>query len=344
MRDGGDARSPSLRSRVKSRSVSFGWASAPSPLNSPLRMAKERRLQIARIVVCVALVVATAALRAQLARPRAFEVASVRLTDPQTRGASRRFTDTRVDLVNISLRALLMRVFQIDQPARLVAPDWLTAVNVDIHATIPEGSTRAHVPEMLKTLLATRFGLRTRVEARPTDVYELVVGSGGVQMQEVPAVDELETVFPADPSRKSPLPDLIRDGIEGRQRSIITDRGLILITDRSKYELIRTDRGTQEVDAARLTMAQLATVLSLTVDRPVVDRTRLTGLYRFRIELPLLNFAIAALIPPDATRTNEPSVASPFKAVEKLGLKLESRRSPLETIVVDEIRRAPTDN
>ena len=25
-----------------------------------------------------------------------------------------------------------------------VTPDWLNTVNVDIHATIPEGSTRAH--------------------------------------------------------------------------------------------------------------------------------------------------------------------------------------------------------
>jgi uncharacterized protein (TIGR03435 family) len=250
-----------------------------------------------------------------------------------------------VDLINISLEALLVRVFQIDQLSRLSGPDWLKSVSVDIHATIPEGSTRSHVPEMLKTLLMTRFGLRTHVEARPTDVYELVVGSGGVQMQEVPAVDELDKVFSADPSGKAPQLDQTLDGIEGRQRAILTDRGLITITERSRYERIRTNRGTEEIDAARISMAQLATMLSFTVDRPVVDRTGLTGLYRLRIELPPPNFAIAsALVPLDATRTNEPNVASPFKAVEELGLRLEPRRSPLNVIVVDEIRRAPTDN
>lgn len=160
------------------------------------------RLQIVRILSCAALTaVAAYTVRAQVDRPRSFEVASVRLTDPQTRGASRRVTDTRVDLINISLEALLVRVFQIDQLARLSGPDWLKSVNVDLHATIPEGSPRAHVPEMLKTLLTTRFGLRTHVEARLTDVYELVVGSSGVQLEEVPAVDELDKVFPADPSR-----------------------------------------------------------------------------------------------------------------------------------------------
>lgn len=300
------------------------------------------RLQIVGIAACAALaLVAAGTLRAQVEQARSFEVASVRLTAPQTR-PSRRVTNTRVDLTNISLRALLVRVFQIDQPSRLAAPDWLTGINVDIHATIPEGSTREHVPEMLKTLLTTRFGLRVHSEPRPTDVYELVVGSGGVQMQEVHAVDELDKVFPADPSRKPPQLDQILDSLEGRTRSIVTDRGQIIITERSMYERIRTDRGTEEIDATRITMTQLATMLSFTVDRPVVDRTRLTGLYRLRIELPPPTFMIASIFS-TITPTNEPNVVSPFKAVEKLGLKLEPRRALLETVVVDKIERAPTD-
>jgi uncharacterized protein (TIGR03435 family) len=248
-----------------------------------------------------------------------------------------------VDLTNISLQALLVRVFQIDQPSRLSAPDWLTAVNVDIHATIPEGSTREHVPEMLKTLLITRFGLRAHVEPRPTDVYELVVGSSGVEMQEVPAVDEIDKVLPAAPSKKPPRLDQITDAIEGRIRTTATDRGQLVITDRSMYARIRTDRGTEEIDAARITMPQLATMLSFTVDRPVVDRTMLTGLYRLRIELPPPTLLIASVFS-TKTPTNEPDVVSPFKAVEKLGLRLEPRRAMLDTLVVDKIDRVPTDN
>jgi uncharacterized protein (TIGR03435 family) len=41
---------------------------------------------------------------------------------------------------------------------------------------------------------------------------------------------------------------------------------------------------------------------------------------------------------------NDPSGVSAFKAVEKLGLKLEPRRILLDTIVVDTIERAPTEN
>ncbi len=301
------------------------------------------RLQIVRLVSCAALsFVAAGVVRAQVERPRSFEVASVRLTPPQT-PPSRRVTDTRVDIVNMSLRALLVRVFQIDQPSLLVTPDWLNDVNVDIHATIPAGSTRAHVPEMLKTLLIARFGMRVHTEPRPTDVYELVVGTGGAQMEEVPAVDEVDKVFPADPSGKPPSLDRTSEGIEGRIRSINTARGLITITEQSMYERIRTDRGTEEIDATRMTMRQLASILSFTVDRPVVDGTRLTGLYRFRIELPPANFAIASVLVP-ITPTNEPNVVSALRAVEKLGLKLERRRLPVDTVIVDQIARTPTGN
>lgn len=278
---------------------------------------------------------------AQVEQLRSFEVASVRLTTPQT-PPSRRVTTTRVDFTNISLRALLVRVFQVDQPSRLVTPDWLTGVNVDIHATIPAGSTRDHVPEMLKTLLIMRFGLRAHTEPRPTDVYELVVDSGGGRMQEVVAINELDKTFQADSSRKPPLDQTV-DSLEGPVRTIVTDRGQIIITERSMYERIRTNRGTEEIDAARITMAQLATMLSFTVDRPVVDRTKLTGLYRLRIELPPPTFAIASTFSA-ITQTNEPNVISPFKAVERLGLKLEPRRTLLDTIVVDRIERVPTAN
>jgi uncharacterized protein (TIGR03435 family) len=254
-----------------------------------------------------------------------------------------------VDLTNISLRVLLLRAFEIDRPSQLSAPDWVTDVNVEIHAVIPEGSAPEHIPEMLKTLLITRFGLRAHTEPRPTDVYELVVGSGGVRMQEVQAVNELDKVFPADPSRKAPLLEQTVDSPAGPVRGIFTGRGLIIVTDRSMYERIRTNRGT-EIDAARITMAELASYLSVTVDRPVVDRTKLTGLYKFRIELPPetwtpgLVSSLGVSTKPDGTPINDPSGVSAFKAVEQLGLKLEPRRILLDTIVVDKIEKVPTEN
>lgn len=146
------------------------------------------------VTITAAAVALTASVAAQQ-QERSFEVASVRLTAPQTR-SSRTYTNTRVDLTNISLLALLTRAFQLNGPSPwLAAPNWVNGVSVDIHATLPPGSAREHIPEMLRTLLVTRFGLRTHVEPRPMDAYVLVVGTGGVRLEEVAAINELDTVF-----------------------------------------------------------------------------------------------------------------------------------------------------
>ena len=46
--------------------------------------------------------------------------------------------------------------------------------------------------------------------------------------------------------------------------------------------------------------------------------------------------------PADAAST--PGGSAIFAAMEKLGLKLDSRKAPVETIVVDHLEKTPTDN
>lgn len=156
------------------------------------------RRKMLRTLFCATLATVTAgAVRAQNDQTPSFDVASVRLSAPTTR-PSQRITDTRVDLAKIDLRQLLWLAFEIEPFCcrdRLAAPNWLPSVSVDIHATIPAGSTRKQIPGMLRSLLIQRLGLRTRVEPRPTDSHELVVGPGGMRMQEVQPANELDKVF-----------------------------------------------------------------------------------------------------------------------------------------------------
>jgi uncharacterized protein (TIGR03435 family) len=119
----------------------------------------------------VALGAAAGTVRAQIDQPRTFDVASIRLAGGGGGGSV--VTDSRVDLRNIRLLNLLWMAFRIEPfccADRLISPDWLRDVNVDIQTTIPAGGTRQQVPEMLQALLIQRFGLRTHVEAgRQTD-------------------------------------------------------------------------------------------------------------------------------------------------------------------------------
>ena len=263
----------------------------------------------------------------------AFEVATVRLSMlPDARGGGRTITDTRVDIRNASLFRILQDAYQVDE-YRLAGPNWLKERRFDIQATIPEGATRAQAPRMLQLLLAERFGLITHVEPRPVSVYELVVASDVSKMREVEPVDDLTRTFPSG-GGVAPVDTVEGDG-DKRTRTIMTVTGLKVVTTRALWDQRITDRGTWQVDATRMGMADLVMLLGGMVDRPVIDKTALPGVYQFKVELPGLL---------GTPRPKDPSGVSVFRAVESLGLKLESRRSPLGVVVVDKIERNPTPN
>jgi uncharacterized protein (TIGR03435 family) len=232
---------------------------------------------------------------------------------------------------------------------RLIAPDWLRDVNVDIRATIPAGGTRQQVPEMLQALLIQRFGLRSHVEARPTDGYELVVGKDGIRMKEVQAANELDRVFPPLASGRTGR-DSVQETVDGPVRTMMIPLGQRTITERTMYDRTGTARRTYQYDAARMTMSELVSILTLHTGHPVIDSTKLAGIYTFSIELPVPPFVSQGLAAAgittavDGTPLNQPSPVSAMKEVEQLGLKLEPRRLPVDTIVVDQIARTPTEN
>jgi uncharacterized protein (TIGR03435 family) len=104
-------------------------------------------------------------------------------------------------------------------------------------------------------------------------------------------------------------------------------------------------------EATRMAIAELAPFLETNVDQPVVDRTGLTGLYQFTLQLPrdalvtrLLDRATGTLGASTSARIEPAGGVSVFKELERLGLKLEKRRVPIEVIVVDTIARTPTAN
>jgi uncharacterized protein (TIGR03435 family) len=78
---------------------------------------------------------------------------------------------------------------------------------------------------------------------------------------------------------------------------------------------------------------QLAGHLSGDLGRPVVDRTGLTGSYDHKLE-----WASDGGVAGDS---NGPSIFSVVQ--EQLGLRLESTKAPIETVVIDRVEK-PTEN
>ena len=93
-------------------------------------------------------------------------------------------------------------------------------------------------------------------------------------------------------------------------------------------------------------MAMVATTFSVPelsgVDRPIVDRTGLTGTYDVLMEwTPQIN----GPLPPGVNFTPDDSGPTFLEAMkEQLGLKLDKQKRPMPVLVIDHVEEKPTDN
>lgn len=97
--------------------------------------------------------------------------------------------------------------------------------------------------------------------------------------------------------------------------------------------------GAGQMDATAVPIGNLAENLSHQVGRKVVDKTGLTGNYDFTLHWDPETQS------PDLDRSGSgPSGPSIFTALqEQLGLKLESEKGPVETLIIDSVER-PSEN
>ena len=88
--------------------------------------------------------------------------------------------------------------------------------------------------------------------------------------------------------------------------------------------------------AQKMSVLNLARLLSPRLDRPVIDRTGLNGRYDFRLQW--------APEPDPAAGAADTSAPSLFTAIqEQLGLKLEVQKGPVQVMVIDSAQR-PSEN
>src|SRR5687768_1247371 len=119
------------------------------------------------------------------AAPSSFEVASVRPSNPNPDPANPlsqialmlpqpggRFTAT-----NTPLRMLIMTAFELKQDAQLTGgPPALLAAKYDITARTTTATLgMKELPQLLRSLLADRFKLKTHTESRELPLYDLVL-------------------------------------------------------------------------------------------------------------------------------------------------------------------------
>jgi uncharacterized protein (TIGR03435 family) len=217
-------------------------------------------------------------------------------------------------------------------------PGWAQTDRFDIEARPEPGfqPTQDQARVMMQSLLEERFALKVHKETKDGPVYDLVVAKGGPKMKLAADQSPLTIPGPGPSGAGGPPPPLPPPPAAGAAFNPgAMPRGMMM-------------NGPGLLRATAQSAASLARLLSTQAGRQVIDKTGLTGLYdielRFAPSQPM-QLPPGATLPPGMTLPEaDPNAPSIFTAVqEQLGLKLESSKAPLDSIVVDHVEK-PTAN
>jgi len=210
---------------------------------------------------------------------------------------------------------------------------------------------------MLQALLADRFKLAIHRENKEQAVYALVVAKGGSKLKE--SVPEPDAPAGADVSKDDAKKGMVIGTANGSQARVTYDtRGAVVRggLGGGTTRMTPGPDGSMHMEASKMNLGALADALSRFVDRPVVDMTELKGDYQIALDISMADImkaarSIGAAVPgalpggaSPADTASDPSSSSIFATVQQLGLKLEPRKAPIETIVIDRLEKTPTEN
>jgi uncharacterized protein (TIGR03435 family) len=265
------------------------------------------------------------------AQKPAFEVASIKPSDPdQHSGSIMIQPGGRLAITGIPLRELVKFAYGLQDFQLEGGPAWARTDfwNIEARAeepppTIPPNPNQPNMPALrLRSLLEDRFQLRAHRESRDVPVYELTISRRGSKMK---LSADQTPARPPEPGEPQPLP--------------VKPSGPM-----DRFSL-RVGRGSLE--AVAMDISRIVQALSSILGRTVVDKTGLRGLYDVKLQWTPEGGAVPAPGPvgpvaPDVPVDREgPTI---FTAIqEQLGLNLESAKAPVEVLVIDSVQR-PSEN
>jgi uncharacterized protein (TIGR03435 family) len=201
-------------------------------------------------------------------------------------------------------------------------PPWMKSDPFAIEAKA-EGNPSAQMMQgpMLQALLEDRFKLKIHRETREIPVYVLTVAKSGVKLRPL----EEGACTPSDPFQLPAPTD------KNFAEAIFKTCGTARIT--------RTAGGMVATAFHGMSLDQASRELTRRLDRPVINRTGIPGLFDLHLE-----FSPDQATPGFPASDDPPGGPSIFTALqEQLGLKLEPAKGPGEFLVVDSVER-PSEN
>jgi uncharacterized protein (TIGR03435 family) len=262
-----------------------------------------------RQIAAVALIVSSAGVFAQApaSRPKfdAFEVATIKPVEHEAK-SSRYITmqgANRFVEKDYTLKLLIAAAYNLNAKEIAGGPAWIESDHYDIVAVTPGEVRPTHDEQMamLRNLLADRFKLTFHREQKEFSIYELEVAKGGPKL---------------------------------KASTASADAPVALISTVYPQRMV--------LPARNATMSDLVSLMQRAMlDRPVVDKTGLSGRFDFDLEWAPDETQFGGEVP---IASADAPTAPLFTAIQQqLGLKLEATRGPVDALIVDEAER-PSEN
>ncbi|HJZ99505.1 MAG TPA: TIGR03435 family protein [Candidatus Solibacter sp.] len=253
-------------------------------------------------------------------RAQEFEVVSVKPSQANTNrftmaGGPGTNNPGRIVYTNVMLKRVLLAAYDL-AAYQITGPDWLDTQRYDIAATIPGGTTKEQFQVMLRNLLASRFQMASHGESREIPIYALLPAKGGVKVRGVPAGQSAPQTGELPIARgigKDGLPDVTLP-IPGQVIDTVNGRSRLLVKD--------------------MPLTKLAEFLTGRMDKPVIDKTGLPGVFTYALYFRPDNV--------NADDAVDPGIAIAIQ--EQLGLRMEATRSAVEFLVIDHVEKTPIGN
>jgi uncharacterized protein (TIGR03435 family) len=214
-------------------------------------------------------------------------------------------------MINAPIAALVTRAYPTPMGVRGVIglPSWAETERFDVEARTTPSATRDDLTQMWRGLLSNRMQLAARYESREQPSYDLVLArrDGRLGPKLVPSTLDCRRSVPP-PGGEAPTPE----GAATRCGVLATPIGIA---------------------SGSISLPGLAFLLRAPLERPVVDRTGLTGAYSVD-----LRYA-----PPGRPLADTDALHVFTALQDQLGLKVEPSRTTVQVVVVAHIER-PSEN
>ena len=280
-----------------------------------------------------------------------FEVASVKTNKSGPMMSAMRTVPSEFRMTNIPLRLLIFQAYRVSSYQMVGGPSWIDSERFDIVAKAPAGSTPDQTTLMIRGLLADRFKLKVHSETRETQIYALTLsrsdGKLGPKLSK--STDDCEKIL----AERRAAAAAARAGGAGPVQFTMPGPNEKPVCTMSMRPVQPANGATNSVPVLSFRgggqpLQLLVSQISSMLNKRVVDRTGLTGLYDFELEFSMRTIGGQGPLTTQAAGSNTPAAPiddgpTVFDAVRELGLKLESEKGPVEHLVIDSVER-PTED